>query len=164
MKNSLSDAQRLALNSTYQPFRVRAEWPQYAYVDKALDRSGFEIETVVQSLPPGLMIPDPARHSFFPQPHDFFPQPHDELKLTIAGIAACHDSEPDIDVFMRALRLFVELEEDYEPPPSGGEPLRAGSAELVAALGMTNEQVRRAYHLVRNEIGVVGSGGGGPDD
>ncbi|MEJ7567696.1 MAG: hypothetical protein WKF41_05460 [Gaiellaceae bacterium] len=66
MMNMLSDAHRLALNTTYEPFREGGDWPQYAYVDKALDRSGFEIEKVLPTMPAGLMIPDPARPSFSP--------------------------------------------------------------------------------------------------
>jgi hypothetical protein len=157
MRASLSDAQLLALNATYGPFRGRAEWPQYAYVDKVVDRSGVEIEEVLRGLPLGLMIPDPARPSFFPQPHD-------KLKLTIGGIALCEGSEPDLDLFIRALRFFVELEEGHEPPPSGGGSLRVASSELQAALGISTDQLRRIYHLVSNEIGILGSGGGDPDN
>lgn len=136
----LSDAQ-LALNAVYAPFRDTEEWPQYSYVDKMLDRRGLDIREVLPTLPPSLMRPDPARPGFFAQPTD-------ELSLTVAGVARCDGSANDIELFMRALRLFVELEEQHEPKPTGGDLPRAGSKELVAKLGMSPMEAARVYEFM----------------
>lgn len=153
----LSNAQLAALNAVYSPFRDTGEWPRYGYVDKMLDRHGLDAREVLPTLPPSLMRPDPARPGFFAQPAD-------EMSLTVAGVAYCDGSANDIELFMRALRLFVELEERYEPKPTGGELPRAGSKELVAKLGMSPMEAARAYELMTREVGIVGSGGGNAED
>lgn len=39
-----------------------------------------------------------------------------------------------------------------------------GTAELINHLGLSEAQTARVYHLTRHEIGVLGGGGGNPDD
>lgn len=154
---TLNAVQLAALNIVYAPFRDGGQWPEYGYVDKMLDRRGLEAREVLPTLPASLMRPDPARPSFFLQPHD-------EVSLTIAGIAHCDGSEADIELFMRALRFFVEVEKQFEPPPTGGGPLQSGSQELMAELGMSPAEAARVYELMTREVGLLGGGGGGPDD
>lgn len=157
MPITATNRQRVALNLIYEPFRDGASWPEYRYVEKALHRNGLEIDSVFDDMPLGLIAPDPARPIFHPQAHE-------PLALTIAGISVCDGSESDIELFLRALRLFVELEEKYTPPPTGGAPLTAGSEELIGMLGMTPIEAARVYALTRYEIGLFGGGGGNPDN
>jgi hypothetical protein len=153
----VTDEQRLALNLIYEPFRHGGSWPEYRYVEKALHRNALEIDRVFAEVPIGLIAPDPARPLFHPQAHE-------TLALTIAGISACDGSEADIELFLRALSFFVQLEEKYAPPPTGGSPLNAGSEQLVDVLGLSPSQAARVYALTRYEIGLFGGGGGNPDN
>lgn len=157
MARALSDAQLAALNVVYAPFRDSGQWPHYGYIDKMLDRSGLDVREVLPSLPVGLMRPDPARPSFFPQLQD-------EVALTIAGVAYCDGSDADVELFMQALRFFIEREDQFVPSPIDGDAVRAGSRELVGDLGMSSAEAARVYDLIRREIGLLGSGGGGPED
>lgn len=149
----LDNAQLAALNAVYAPFRDTGEWPRYSYVDKVLDRRGLDIREVLPTLPPSLMRPDPGRPGFYAQPSD-------ALSLTVAGVACCEGSSSDIELFMGALRLFVELEDRHEPTPGEGELPRAGSTDLAAQLGMSPVEAERVYELMTREVGLVGSGGG----
>jgi hypothetical protein len=153
---ALTNEQRLALNLIYEPFSHGGSWPEYRYVEKAFYRNGLEIDRVFAEAPVGLMAPDPARPLFQPQAHE-------TLALTIAGISACEGSEPDIELFLRALSFFVQLEEAYAPPPTGGGPLNAGSEQLVDGLALRPSQAARIYALTRYENGLFGGGGGNPD-
>ncbi len=158
MAFDLSDDHRLALNLIYEPFRDDGgDWPQQRYVEKALRRQSLSLDSVFDGLPPGLMAPDPAGTHFYVRPDD-------RIALTIAGMSACSGSKPDIDLFLRALQFFVTLEDSYSPPPTGGEPLNAGTNELVNDLGLTEAEAARVYQLTRYEIGLFGSGGGGPEN
>ncbi len=153
----LTDGQRVALNLVYEPFRSGDAWPQHRYVEKALRRHGLALDSVFDGLPQGLMAPDPTRNQFYVRPDD-------SLALTIAGMSICDGSSPDIDLFLRALQFFVSVEESYSPPPTGGEPLYVGTTDLVNDLGLTDIQAARVYQLTRNEIGLLGGGGGNPDN
>lgn len=157
MALDVTNHQRIALNLVYEPFRDGAEWPQQRYVEKALRRDGLSLDSVFEGMPPGLMAPDPAYTHFYVRPDD-------PIALTIAGMSACEGSDRDIDLFLRALQFFVALEDSYSPPPTGGGPLYAGTTELVNDLGLTEADAERVYQLTRHEIGMLGSGGGHPDN
>jgi hypothetical protein len=153
----LSDGQRVALNLVYEPFRDGGDWPQQRYLEKSLRRHGLSLDSVFEGMPPGLMAPDPAYTHFYVRPDE-------PIALTIAGMSACTGSQGDIDLFLRALQFFVALEDAYSPPPTGGGPLNAGTTELVNDLGLTEDEAERVYQLTRHEIGMLGSGGGHPDN
>jgi hypothetical protein len=152
----MTDGQRVALNLVYEPFRDGGDWPQQRYIEKALRRHGLALDSVFEDMPQGLMAPDPTLTHFYVRPED-------PIALTIAGMSVCDGSSADIELFLRALQFFVRLEDSYSPPPTGGEPLYAGTAGLVNDLGLTNAQAARVYQLTRHEIGVLGGGGGNPD-
>lgn len=157
MTLGLTDGQRVALNLVYQPFRDGGDWPQQRYLEKALRREGLSLDSVFEGMPPGLMSPDPAYTHFYVRPDD-------PIALTIAGMSACEGSDRDVDLFLRALQFFVALEDSYAPPPTGGGPLNAGTTELARDLGITEAEAERVYQLTRHEIGILGSGGGHPDN
>jgi hypothetical protein len=157
MAIELSDGQRVALNLVYEPFRDGGDWPQQRYMEKALRRHGLSFDSVFDGMPPGLMAPDPAYTHFYVRPDE-------PIALTIAGMSACTGSKRDIELFLRALQFFVALEDSYSPPPTGGGPLNAGTTELVNDLGLTEDEAERVYQLTRHEIGILGSGGGHPDN
>lgn len=157
MSLNVSDSHRTALNVIYEPFRDGSDWPQQRWVEKELRRNGLAFDRVFEELPAGLVIPDPAN------PH-FFVRPDDPVALTIAGVSLCDGSKKDIDLFLRALEFFVALEDAYAPPPTGGEPLYAGTDALVDGLGLSAAEAARVYVLTRYELGVFGGGGGDPDN
>jgi len=157
MNVDLTDGQRVALNLVYEPFRDGGDWPQQRYVEKALRRHGLGLDSVFEGMPRGLMAPDPTLTQFYVRPED-------PIALTIAGMSGCSGSGADIELFLRSLQFFVSLEDSYSPPPTGGQPLYVGTAELVNDLGLTQAQAARVYRLTRHEIGVLGGGGGNPDN
>jgi hypothetical protein len=144
---------QVALQVVYDAFRADGEWPEYAYVDKALDRRGLVAEDALADVPAGLIIPEPGRHGAHLQRHD-------RIKLTVAGIARCSGSDDDLALFLRVLRFFVRLDEEYDPPRTGSEPLTADSDRLVAELDLSRGEVLRAYRLLEVEPHLVGGGGG----
>jgi hypothetical protein len=153
----LTDDQCVALNLVYEPFRDGGDWPQQRYVEKALRRQGLSLDLVFEGMPQGLTAPDLTRTQFYVRPDD-------PIALTIAGMSACSGSSADIELFLRALQFFVLAEESYSPPPTGGTPLYVGTADLVNDLGLTQAQAARVYQLTRHEIGILGGGGGNPNN
>jgi hypothetical protein len=151
----LSSDQLVALNLIYAPFRDGGPWPDQRYVEKALRPRGLTLD-LFKDGPVGLIAPDPARSHFHIRPEN-------TIGLTIAGVSACNGSGDDIDLFLRALQFFVRLEDAYLPPPAGGQPLYAGSNELVNDLGFTFVEAMRVHHLSQYEIGIFGGGGSGDE-
>ena len=156
MAVELTDDQQRTLELIYAPFRNGGVWPEYLYVEKTLyQQLGVDARDFLPTFPAGLIYPEPSFGNFHIQTDQ-------EVALTVAGVARCEGSEEDVRLFIEALRLFVRLEADYLPPPTGGKPLEAGSFELERDLGFSAEQIARVYQLFHTEIGVFGGGGGNP--
>ena len=140
----------------YAPFRDGGEWAEYQYVEKMLYKElGVDARDFIRTFPVGLVFPEPSFGSFYVQPDQ-------TIGLTIAGVRLCHGSAEDVRIFLEALKLFVKLEAEHLPPPTGGAPLEAGSHELQTQLGFSEQQAARVYHLFHTEVGLLGGGGGNP--
>lgn len=157
MAAELTREQRSVLELIYASFRERAEWPEYQYVERAIYRSlERDARECLSDFPPGLIYPEP---SFGP----FDVRRDQPVALTIGGLVNCAGAEEDVSLFIGALRLFVQVEREYELPPTGGEPPSAGSDELRSRLGFSDDQIARVYQLFRTERGLLGGGGGNPE-
>lgn len=154
------DQQRL-LDAIWQGFRGEDSWPSYSGIDQVMDREGLQARSLIESMPRGLMYPDIGALS-----HRWFPRPQDQLRLQVAGLRYCHDTEDDLKLLARLLRYFADREKSRALASlSNPEPFRIRSSEAAADLALSAEQVARAYHLLDSfEWRVRGSGGGNPDD
>ena len=124
-----------------------------------LDREGLQVRPLVESMPPGLMLPDIQAMS-----HQWFPRANDELRVQIAGLAYCDDTEADLELITRAVRYLADRERAYVLPSlSNPQPLLVSSDELRTHLGLTDEQAERVYGLLTTfEWRVLDGGGGNP--
>jgi hypothetical protein len=110
-------------------------------------------------MPPGLMLPDIRAMS-----HQWFPRANDELRVQIAGLRYCDDTDADLELVTQAVRYLADRERDYVLPSlSNPEPLLVSSDELRTDLGLTDEEAERVYGLLTTfEWRVLDDGGGNP--
>lgn len=157
--NEPTDDQRTLLNVIWQGFRREGRWPSYRGVDVVLNRMGLEARPLVESMPPGLMVPDLQRMS-----HRWFPRDGDEFRVQITGLAYCEDTEVDLALVTRLVRYLADRERAYEIPSlSDPQPLRVSSAEVQRDLGLTAEESGRAYGLLTTFESRVLNGGSGSE-
>jgi len=102
------DDQRRLLQMTWDVFSGDAKWPTFAEIDRKLYRV-FDLDArqVAQSLPAELLYP-PMN---LPLPGD------QQMRLTIAGAAACQGSEEDQRYFLQIIRYAAEVEKSWTGPP-----------------------------------------------
>ena len=151
--------QRRLLNVIWQAFRREGNWPSYFGVDQVLDREGLKVRPLVESMPSGLMLPDIQAMS-----QQWFPRANDELRVQIAGLPYCDDTEADLQLVTRAVRYLADREREYVLPSlSSPEPLLVSSNELRTDLDLTEEDAERVYALLTTfEWRVLDGGGGNP--
>ena len=151
--------QRRLLNVIWQAFRREGNWPSYLGVDQVLDREGLQLRPLVESMPPGLMLPDIQAMS-----HQWFPRTNDELRVQIAGLVYCDETEADLGLITRAVRYLADRERAYVLPSlSNPQPLLVSSDELRTDLGLTDGEAERVYALLTTfEWRVLDGGGGNP--
>jgi len=95
--------------------------------------------------------------------------PNQEVRLTVAGIAACGGSEADLDLFLRLLRYCVDREQQAELPDNG-EPIdiRVTRSEVSTALSLDAAPdqellLRKAYQLLMINGKLSKGAGESPD-
>jgi hypothetical protein len=134
------DDQRCLLQTVFDLLVSDTAWPTFDLVDRKLDRD-FDLDAheVRRGLPLELLYP----------PAEAVPNGSEELKLTIAGIAACSGSGEDVKTFLGATRRAAVIEREWMGPSTPEGPTltaedvvqhlalpAAGRAALVARLGL----------------------------
>ncbi len=134
--------ERALLAAVWDEFELQGSWPTFGKVDRRLDRQPvpLDAEALLRSAPAELLQPGGLLHP---------PQDDQELRLTIAGVAACGAGESGLYVrlFLDTVRLACEAEQEL-PLAAGDKPLltsedanrrlplpAAGRAEVLWRLG-----------------------------
>jgi hypothetical protein len=120
---SVTEDQLTVLQTVYDHFRRRSQWPTFGPVDREL-RAQRRIDTarVIKSLPNNLI---PGYGNFRE------PIREDELRMTVVAVSRCAGSQADVDNFLRAVRWMAEYELQFVPPDDNP----------TAAARVTSEQV-----------------------
>ena len=149
----LSEQQLTLLGAIYAGFRQQGKWPTVYRVDKVLDNEGLNMEEIAGTMPSGLTNLSSRPFSG-----------NDEATLTVVGLIYVPEAIDDAGVFMQILSHSIKAEQVYEPPTDGSptEGPLITSDELKAQLGLSVDQLKRIYHIVRWEP-WCGSGGWGAD-
>jgi hypothetical protein len=141
------DRQRRLLQATWDLFFAEAKWPTFSQVDRKLDREfGIDAQITGQALPAELLYP----------PFEMWPRPDQELRLTIAGVAACAGSKEDVDCFLKVVLYAAEVEKDWLGTAADEEVdpiLKASEVRRHVALPAAgrDELLRRLAHLLAVE-------------
>jgi hypothetical protein len=151
----------MLLNAIWHAFRREERWPSYRGIDQVLDRRGLRVRPLVESMPPGLMIPDRQRMS-----HVWFPSDNDELRVQIAGLSYCDDTADDLALVTRLVRYLADRERAYVMPSlSNPQPLIVTSEEMKNDLHLSDEDIARGWLLLTTfEWRVLDGGGGNPEE
>ncbi len=110
---SVPDAQALLLTTLRDVFRENGAWPTHEYVEAVLDEEGLEVRHVLESMPPGWILPD---RRFFGGV--VYVAPEEPLQLTAAGLHRCPGADELIELFIRALKWGVENRAAHRPSPT----------------------------------------------
>jgi predicted nucleotide-binding protein len=127
--------QQLLLQMMWGLFSLKAKWPTFQEIDRKFDRAyEQDIVDVTRKMPNGLIVPQNLQYL----------NPDQEIKLTIAGVAACDGSAELLGLFLGAVRLAAALEaellESDDEPTLTSDSLRAlGSGVMLPVAG--REQV-----------------------
>jgi len=122
-----NELQRDLLRLVWDLFSATAQWPKFREVDRLFRRTGEDALRVAHSLPAGLMEP-PVRH---PGEH-----PPSWFTVTLAGMIACTEpAQLDRSLFLSALRVAAEIDDEWEGFPEEPEAIPVLNAkELVVRL------------------------------
>jgi hypothetical protein len=120
------------------------EWPTFAPLDAAMDRSGLDAYAGLQELDEHLI----RGNRFF--------NDDSRVELSIDGIAAAHQGEATIALFLRILSICVDLERRWT---QGGEtgPCTLQSEHLASV--MTPDEVRLSFELLTLDHWINGGSG-----
>src|SRR6266567_2430939 len=141
---NIQDQQRLYLQTIFDRFHEKAEWPTYGYVDKKLFlEHGLDAKEIAASLPDG-----------FANGFRFENDLGREAILSIEAIRTCDNSEGVLADFLTAVRYLVDRYKKAEED----NPLVTG-ADLKNQLNMTDEVVARVGKLTAPENILCSSSG-----
>lgn len=152
--------QRRLLNAIWASFCREGSWPSFLGIDQLLDREGLAVRPLIHSIPFGLMTPDGSSIG-----SQYSPRPNDELRVQVGGLPYCDDTESELQLLARVVGYIAERERTFELPSlSNPEPLIVTSVEAQADLGLSDDEVARAYALMTTFAwGVLDGGGGNPE-
>ncbi len=133
---NIQDQKRLYLQTIFDYFHEKAEWPTYSYVDKKLFiDQGLDAKEISADLPNG-----------FANTFRFDSDLGNQAILSLEAIRACEHSEGDLADFLTTVRFFVErykqAEEDH--------PL-VTSADLKNQLHMPDDAIACVGKLLSPE-------------
>lgn len=110
----VDDQARLLLQTVWDQLASGDHWPTYGVVDRVLHRQHrLDVDELLQRISEQLLVGGRASGSAPPAQAE-------QLRLTIAGVAACEGTDQVVDVFLRGVRLAARLEEEY--PGDADEP------------------------------------------
>ncbi len=147
----IQDQQSLYLQTIFDYFHEKAEWPTYRYVDKKLfNDAGIDAKEVSACLPNG-----------FANGFHFDNDLGNQAVLSLEAIRMCNGSEGDLADFLTAVRFLVDVYKQAEED----NPL-VTNADLKNQLPMTDEAIARVGKLIAGEgilwrssgVAVDGSG------
>jgi len=119
-------SQQALLDAVWEEFTLRGQWPSFGQVDRRVDRyRGLAGDELIRSSSNELVQSGG---------HQQYPQDDQQLRLTIAGVAACTTGEAALYVrlFLDVIRLATEAEAGA--PLDVTEPAALGSEEVRTRL------------------------------
>ncbi len=133
---NILEQQRLYLQTIFDYFREKAEWPTYRYVDKKLFvDEGLDAKEIAASLPNG-----------FANGFRFDSDLGNQAMLSLEAIRMCNGSEGDLADFLTAVRFLVELYKQAEED----NPL-VTNADLKNQLHLADDAIARVGKLIAGE-------------
>lgn len=125
----LDASQHFLLEETYRVFKKTCDWPSHQYLDIELDAQlGVAIESVLQSLPPNLLLPDPGTGNWYFQEHE-------KVQLTAAALALIPEAENGRQLLLETVKLLTQLRKTLRPEsPNESKNVELTTAELISAL------------------------------
>jgi hypothetical protein len=148
---NMQDQQRLYVQTIFDSFHEKAEWPTYRYVDRKLfNDAGIDAKDVSASLPNG-----------FANAFRFDTDLGNQAVLSFAAIRMCEGSEGDLADFLTVVRFLAERYKQIEED----NPL-VTNTDLKNQLHMTDDVIARVGKLIAGEgrlicsssVSVDGSG------
>jgi hypothetical protein len=105
---------RRLLGITWQLAGESLRWPVFTELDRRL-YSGYDIDVLdaIRAMPPGFLWGTGPNN---PLP----PGDNQEVGLTVAGIAACPDTDEILSIFVEFIQIAAVTEKAWQPPP--GDP------------------------------------------
>jgi hypothetical protein len=133
---NIQEQQRLYLQTIFDYFREKAEWPTYRYVDKKLFvDQGLDAKDISTSLPNG-----------FANGFRFDSDLGNQAVLSLEAIRMCNGSEEDLANFLTAVRFLVEVYKQVEED----NPL-VTNADLKNQLHLADDAIARVGKLIAGE-------------
>lgn len=120
----LTADQQNVLRVVLQSFQSNRQWPTYRWLNQIVFvQFGPDFDPVYESMPSGLILPDPQRRVIAVLP------PENPIKLTLRALVALGEEEA-INVFLGTLREIGTRAANFLPPPDGQGELRVDSSEV----------------------------------
>jgi hypothetical protein len=137
----LEDHQRALILVVADALLQFDHWPLSSYVDKVLDRDyGLDMDAVLSDIPSSLVW--------------IFRGPGEQLVASVPALAQSELLTDDLARFLTVLRLTVDAEKDFTPPPLETAELKLTDADVVAAAmpdGRDERALTRLLEILRAE-------------
>lgn len=150
----LTDDHQKILRVVLESFRSNRQWPTYRWLNQIVFiQLGLEFDPLYESMPSGLVLPDPQRRLVNVLP------PDNPVALTLRALAALGEKDA-IGIFLGTLREIGTRAANFLPPLDGQAELRVDSGELGAALGLEvgDPSLILARELILNSVWEIWAG------
>jgi hypothetical protein len=139
----LEDHQRALISVVADALLEFDHWPLYAYVDKVLDRDhSLDIDAVLNDTPPSMVWTFSGRGPMSP------------LMASVPALAQSDSLADDLARFLNVLRLALDAEQQFMPPPLETAELKLADADVIAAAmpeGRDERALTRLLEILRAE-------------
>jgi hypothetical protein len=133
---------RQLLQAVWELAFGEGRWPTFAELDRRLD-SVYELQAldVLGEIPPGFL--------YGVGPNSPVPPPDSqEIGLTVAGVAACRNTDELLTVFVEFIQMATSIEKGWQPPPGQTDAMPSLTDAEFALHARTLPAARRE-HLLR---------------
>lgn len=97
----MTGEQQLVLDTIYRAFLESESWPVHAWLESRLEQKGFELNTILATMEPGLYWPDLRGHGTVRYAAEA------ELGLRVAGLAVCTSADRHCAEIVAIVRWLV---------------------------------------------------------
>jgi predicted nucleotide-binding protein len=150
----ITSEQQLVIQTAYDVFRERGEWPTHQYVDDRVRRqTGIALWDILRDFPVQLLR----------QPVPFAAQ--ERVQVRVQGLSYSSNAASDLSLFLRALAWLVRRRQAFQPEPTTYQDLQVTADEFrlenfPLGYGPTDVEFTKMYDLLMGEpLGLGGNPG-----
>jgi hypothetical protein len=146
---NLTENQLLILQTVFDYFLDKGEWPVWIYLNRKLHRAlGPDFREIIKDISSELIL----------NIHEYYISDDTRIILSVPGMAQCRDSHNILPDFVRVVRLCVEKYLNFEE-----DKPTISNSDLSSQLNMSEATIKTMEKLLGMEGGRIIGGGSSSD-